>query len=443
MIAPDPIRASDAVAGTGDPAFATRQSARARQILHRAGMAVGALLLILLAGCTAAARAPATGPAVDSLSVGIYPYVPRLEQFKTAIRTAWGERHPDVALKFASDKQWDGGYDTDPGDLDVFVFDAILLDYFVAQGFLAAIQPDEVEDPEDYLAYALKGSRVDGTLYGLPQLGCADILFFRRGDRELAAADTLGEVLAALGECSYSEQIPPPGVGLMVDLAGGTTAACRYLDAVEDIYGLYTDDPPLAPSDDKIDSWAVANLQRVLRMASLANARYEGAAYQRGKWFGEGRGRAVIGFTELMSEIGDATRAELEFKPMPLSDRDGVSLFYADVAGINSRVGAKRALALELANLMTSTAVMLASIGPTPQADSSQYLMPVRHSILHRLAEDDPLYARMQQLVEQSSPRLFRIGPASRDWLKTRKKTIRQRIHDGACPTAAAGVESP
>ncbi len=99
---------------------------------------------------------------------------------------------------------------------------------------------------------------------------CADILFFRRGDEQLAAADTLGEVVAALGECTYSSEIPPPGVGLMVDFSGGTTSACRYLDAVEDIYGIYTDDPPLPASDERIDGWAIDNLQAVLR-ASVDN----------------------------------------------------------------------------------------------------------------------------------------------------------------------------
>ncbi len=376
-------------------------------------------------------------PLVESLSVGVYPWVPRLEQFKTAIDEAWRERHPSVRLDFATSDAWDGGYSTDPGDLDVFVFDAIFLDYFHRQGFLAPIRPDEVESSDDFLAYALEGSRVDGTLYGLPQLGCADILFFRQGDDQLAEADTLGQVVKALGECSYSAEIPPPGVGLMVDFSGGTTSACRYLDAVEDIYGLYTDDPPLPPSDDRIDGWAIDHLQTVLRMASVANAGYEGDdAYQRAAWFGQGHGRATIGFTEAMSAMGGEGRAQVDFKLMPLSDRGGVSLFYSDVAGINSRVGAKRALAVELANLMTSTAVMLASMGPTPDADYPQYLMPVRRSIFRQLAEDYPLYGKMHQLVEQSSPRLFRIGPASRDWLAARKGAIRDQIF--AAPSCAA-----
>lgn len=101
--------------------------------------------------------------------------------------------------------------------------------------------------------------------------------------------------------------------------------------------------------------------------------------------------------------MGEEGRKEVEFKLMPLSGHDGMALFYADVAAINSRVGAKRALAVELANLMTSTEVMLASLGPTPQADFPQYLMPVRHSVFRRLVEVDPLYDRMQRLVEQSS----------------------------------------
>ncbi len=400
--------------------------------------AAGAFLLVALAGCAATGQAPVAGPEPESLSVGVYPWVPRVDQFKTAIDRAWRQRHPNVRLEFAASDAWDGGYDTDPGGLDVFVFDAIFLDDFHHRGFLAPIRPDEVEHPGDFLSYALEGSHVDGTLYGLPQLGCADILFFRHGDEQLAAADTLREVVAALGECTYSTEVPPPGIGLMVDFSGGTTSACRYLDAVEDIYGIYTDDPPLPASDERIDGWAIDNLQAVLRLASVDNADYSGKnAYQRAAWFGQGHGRATIGFTESMSAMGEQGRAQVDFKLMPLSDRGGVSLFYSDVVGISAEIGAKRALALELANLMTSTAVMLASMGPTPDADHPQYLMPVRHSIFEQLGKDHPLYRRMQRLVEQSSPRLFRIGPASRDWLAARKGAIRSQIFDAPSCNAA------
>ncbi|NQY95439.1 MAG: hypothetical protein HRT43_14830, partial [Campylobacteraceae bacterium] len=33
-----------------------------------------------------------------SLEVGLYPYVPRLEQFKKTIQKQWSEKHPNVKL---------------------------------------------------------------------------------------------------------------------------------------------------------------------------------------------------------------------------------------------------------------------------------------------------------------------------------------------------------
>ena len=34
------------------------------------------------------------------LKVGLYPYVPRIEQFKTAMQTQWNAIQPDVDLVF-------------------------------------------------------------------------------------------------------------------------------------------------------------------------------------------------------------------------------------------------------------------------------------------------------------------------------------------------------
>jgi len=48
-----------------------------------------------------------------------------------AITPAWSADHPTVGLSF--DSNWGGGYSSDPSGMDVFVFDAIFLDYSRAQ----------------------------------------------------------------------------------------------------------------------------------------------------------------------------------------------------------------------------------------------------------------------------------------------------------------------
>ena len=70
-----------------------------------------------------------------TLKVGLYPYVPRLQQFKDVFRDMWRRR--DIRVEF--DEKWDGGYGMDPNvsALDAFVFDGIFLDYvFCEQGLL-------------------------------------------------------------------------------------------------------------------------------------------------------------------------------------------------------------------------------------------------------------------------------------------------------------------
>src|SRR5215203_2651759 len=63
------------------------------------------------------------GPAV--LNVALYPYVPRLDQFKTVISAAWAQQMPNVTLNYVD---WDVYSQDPPKDLDVFVFDGIFLD---------------------------------------------------------------------------------------------------------------------------------------------------------------------------------------------------------------------------------------------------------------------------------------------------------------------------
>jgi thiamine pyridinylase len=226
---------------------------------------------------------------------------------------------------------------------------------------------------------------------------------------------------------------------LLIDLSGGTTNACFYLSALESVYGVYTDDPPLPLNTGNLDGWAVNNVQKVLRLASRAQATYSNyeQPYIRGKWFAEGSGRALVAYTEFMSAMGEQVN-DVSFKLLPLSYRtDSVSLFYADIIGINPKAIDKdperRGLALELANLMASKQVMVASIGPT-ETTGPQYLMPTRPSVFQELGATYPQYNRMYEVVTSGNPGLFVMGVDSRYWLDTMRLAIRDAIYADACP---------
>lgn len=362
----------------------------------------------------------------QTLRVGLYPYVPRLEQFQEAITAAWAQAHPDVTLEFATAQEWDGGYSSSPDGLDVFVFDAIYLGYFQAQGNLTQLSADQVRGTDDFLPYALSGV-ADGSNYlGIPMFGCANILFYRQGDNALAQATTLDAVTGAVGQCSYTSQIPPDRRGLMMDLAGGTTNACFYVDATESLDGQWPITYPNDPA--QLNAEAIEHLQSLLAASSFYNSAQDAPSpYQRAAWFSEGYGRAVIGFTEAMSAMSDETRRTVQFRIMPLGDdADARPLFFSDVIGINSTTE-QSALAIELANLMASTDVMVTAMQATNGA-SAQYLMPTRPSIFHALGQSDPIYPRMYTMVSEANPILLNLGSNGREWVSSMKDDIRTAV---------------
>lgn len=369
-----------------------------------------------------------------TLRVALYPYVPRLQQFKDVLADMW--TRSDVALELVS---WDCYDDDPPPDLDVFVFDAIFLDYFRAQGYLSPYAAAEIDDIDDFLDYAITGSRVGDRYYALPQLGCASLLFYRAGDTQLADARTLDDINRAIGTCSYTDAEPPAGKGLMIDMSGGTTVASYYIEATQDLQHKYTPSPEL-PDADQLEPAALGQLAEVLSLASVKNARSysDDNPYQRATWFGQGLGRANVGFTESMSAMGEA-RHQVNFKPLPMNGSPDIALFYSDMIGVNSAITQprKRAAAVQLANLLASTEYIVRAFGPREANGVAQYLMPVRESVFARLGATLPLYREMRAMVDSVTPHLFRLGANARPWLEGQKSAIRDRVYDSAvCPTA-------
>ena len=196
-----------------------------------------------------------------TLNVALYKYVPRLDQFKQELTAAWTKASPGVALNFVD---WDGYSNDPPSNLDVFVFDAIFLDYFVNKGYLARLDPNDIDAPNDFVPYALNDSKVGGFNYAIPQLGCGDILFYHQGDKALEQAKTQSDVYKAIQDCSNACIPPdcsvPASTNLLVDLSGGTTDSCFYVEIAEHMNGVYNPTPPL-PSADKLDARVRANLK--------------------------------------------------------------------------------------------------------------------------------------------------------------------------------------
>ena len=245
--------------------------------------------------CTSPA---ANGP--QSLTVALYPWVPRLDQFQTAIRQKWAQVEPGVSLNVLPTSEWDGGYEDDPPvNADVYVFDGMFFEFFKAQNLLESMAAGEVQNLSDFIPYAIAGVKSNERYFAIPLLGCANILFYQKSDAALANASTLSDVYNTLSQCTYTSEIPPDRRGLMVDLAGGTSSAVMYLDAEHATTGDYP--LPLPWNQSQINPYAMAHVQLLLKMASFWNGTTDlPDQYGRAAWFNQGYGRAYVGFTESM-----------------------------------------------------------------------------------------------------------------------------------------------
>lgn len=401
-------------------------------------VSLGILGAVLLAGaCSqsttryeAGRQGNAGAPQQDlTLTVGLYPYVPNLTQFQTVITTAWDELDTGVDLDFV---KYDCYSNDPPPSLEVFVFDGIFLSYFATatSNYLRPFSTWEISNFDDYLPYAIEGAQYGGEYYALPQIGCTNILFYRSGDEKMSDVNTLGDLWTALGPATYTWPEPPQGTGFMMDFSGGTTDACTYIAAYESYYNSYTTTPP-TPSASNLDQNVLANLSLMVQMAGPAQAAWVvpfDDPYQRAQWFDSGAAEAMVGFTESMSNMPDHL-STTRFKEMPLGGNPDFSLFFVDVVGVNSNVVGTTLedYAVQLANLMTSTAVIVDTFS-TGAPSGAQYLMPVRSSVFVQLGAVFPQYQAMYDLVLSLNPKFFRLGPTSRNWLNMNKDGIRQVI---------------
>ncbi|NER22378.1 MAG: thiamine pyridinylase [Symploca sp. SIO1C2] len=408
------------------------------------------LMLVLALVVTFVAIGESSASASE-LKVGLYPYVPRLDQFKNEITKAWNDKHNDVTLNFID---WDGGYDsyhTEP-TADVYVFDAMFFDLYKSNNWLEPMYFSEVENKQDFYEYAKNGVIgqyvKDGVTQGekyfaIPQLGCSNVLFYRKNDQDLANATNLQEMNQALQQCQYTSDIPPDQRGLMLDMEGGTTNAVLYLDTVYKRKGIYPFELPM--DTDALDNQGIDNMQELLAMASYDNATEKKEEEpDRAEMFSKGYGKAFMGYTEAMSRMQKDSLEDIGMKVMPLSQNDSTTsdLFYVDVVGVNPKT-TDRANAVKLANLIASSEVIYKSLNKDEAEGNPQYLMPVRPSVMWKLAQEYPKYDEMSYMLRQSKPLMFKLSEESGNWLDQMKTPIKLAARqDYPCGCDVKAVET-
>ena len=361
--------------------------------------------------------------ASTTLDVALYNYLPDSARFEQAVRSSWEAEHPDVELNFVA---WSSYTDDPPQDLDVFVFDSVYLQRFVSKGLLLPLGRDQIQDADDILPFALDACAVDGTTYALPQLLCVDLVYTRPEDEQLAEAGSVHELYDVIGEHTGDSVVQGTGEGLLADLSSRTSRACTYLQALLDEEGAYRQDFLLDEARE-LDSDALQSLLLLKDMGGSPEALdgdWEGEPCPHARLFAQGTGRAFVGHSEAMCSMG-AYADEVDFHLFSLSGGRDVPVLYADFVGVNASVSSdKRQLAIELANVLASSEVLVAANRPSVEGENPQYLLPATKSAYERLAQEFDGYKRLERIAADPRNRVLLLRPDGRQLIESCKEAL-------------------
>lgn len=399
------------------------------------------LILVLLSACSSQ---PSVNDDVTTkasqqitLNVGLYPYVPRPEQFKKVLIEEWNAMQTGITLNvITDDKVWDGGYRTSPENLDVFVFDALFLNKYRNQDLLEPFLTQEINPAglDDFLPYAINGVKnSDNQTYaGIPLLGCTNILFYKK-NLNITPSSTLAEVKKAVKTCRYTGIVPGAGDknGMMLDISGSTTNGTFYVATQYAMHGKYP-----FPTPSSIDEKVTQRLTELMEMSSYLNSTNgDLQPYQRGIWFGEGHGNSFVGFTEDMWGISQGNGKKLpddfSFMPLPLWNPGETSkpLFFADVIGVNAK-SKNLTHAKKLAALLGSKKVVVKSSTGATQDGVPQYLLLTLKSAFDELAVSYPIYKDMKHVASNPDINMFTLSTDLYTWFDSNKSAIRTDVRE-------------
>ena len=365
------------------------------------------------------------------IRLALYPFVPRRRQFQRVITRHWQRKYPGSELIFEEFNCYKTP--TPPANLEVFAFDNLFGPGYIQRRLLRPWNRNDIQAIQDFHPVLLNACSFQNVLYAVPHIACHHVLLMRKNDHALHNAVGLNGIFQVLGPCSNPTQIwPAPGAGLLASYSSNSSTALLFLIAVNMLRNQYPDLLPLPLHEGGLDPEALSALRKITEMAGVGQVNYTDPDKERILHFGQGTGRCLLGFTELLSFLSHNQLGNVTVRLWPYGSGASRTQVYLDCLGINALVTdpARIQLLTELVNLIASAQVWMECNAPVPEENemNPQYLIPVRPSVLQQLASQDVLYQQIAAM-QASIVNVLRFDVHGYDWLTgALPAIIRQRV---------------
>lgn len=311
---------------------------------------------------------------VKELTYAVFPYVTDNDYYMDLIEEKWKETEPGIRLVRA---EYNCYHDTDPGDIDVFIYDVYMQNDLIQNGWIQPIDREMIQDAEDFYPFSLEGATVDGKIYGIPIFLCGNFLIYDKNCEALARAEHITDL-------SDQEEL------LLIATEHKNTSIQYHDEATADILGVGNPAGLECPEADQIMSL----------IDRLAIDSYQGTEPEDlPAIYDQGIGMGFMGFSEYLPML-DKRLDDTDIKQISFGEGDNIKRFYVDMAAVNGKVDGKRyEKCVELVNIMAD-AELLADY--SSYQNKPKYLLMARKEIYDLLKERYPLYKRLQTLIDGS-----------------------------------------
>jgi thiamine pyridinylase len=352
------------------------------------------------------------------LKVALYPFIPEYEAAAEHIKEQFEAQNPDVELVIldlrsnyygSSDPNYIGSTDA-----DVYELDSVFLQDFVDGKKIQELPTEALLPPEQLLKNADAGARVGGKRYGAAHWVCRDFLFYPVANKPKSDIRTLADLEAF---------VRPDGL-LLVDLKGKSTLGEMYLISAFD---RYSDWSLVAPKIDSFDQSIALDESRVLKLCNSASCRdqiFHELTGIHGAEFARKRGKALIGYSELLHDVLAETQngcpdtcladKDLDVSDLPLDDAGSTPVSWVDSFTMSTNCKDECvADAVRFINMMNSDEMYMKLLLPVPlsfiqvpqpAAPVPAYLLPAKVSLYSNpaLLAVAHLYPKMKALAENA-----------------------------------------